>query len=177
MNGMTELQRPLIIPLQQFLIRYGMQERWKTPTVIKWGIVPLPSVTAGGNNQANLGGSVLAISSQTKNTDLAKAFVKFSLMTSKGNEINLNSAKLFTSYKKSYSDPEYSTVDKYFGVSVGKTFADLSPKIPEISYGPYFTDVNNALKTVVGNVLLKNVDPAKALADATTTAQKAVDAE
>lgn len=143
----------------------------------KWGIVPLPAFTAGGNNQANDGGSVLAISSTTKNKDLAKAFVKFSLMTSKGNEINLNSAKLFTSYKKNYSDPEYKEVDKYFGVSVGQTFAALSEKIPEISYGPYFTDVNNAFKTATGNVLLKGQDPAKALADATAVAQKAVDAE
>lgn len=143
----------------------------------KWGIIPLPAFTAGGNNQANLGGSVLAVSSDTKNANIAKAFVKFSLMTSKGNEINLNSAKLFTSYKKNYSDSEYKTTDKYFGVSVGQTFAALSPKIPEITYGPYFTDVNNAFKTAVGEVFLKNQDPAKALSDATTVAQKAIDAE
>lgn len=143
----------------------------------KWGIAPLPAFTSGGNTQANLGGSVLAISSQTKNAELAKAFVKFSLMTSKGNKINLDAGKLFTSYKPSYNDDEYKASDEYFGVSVGQTFSQMSDKIPELTYGPYFTDVNNALKTGVGNIFIKNQDSSKALADANAVAQKAVDNE
>lgn len=141
----------------------------------KWGIVPLPAFTAGGNTQANLGGSVMGISSGTQNADLAKAFLKFSLMSSKGNEINLNVGKLFTSYKPSYNDDEYKLSDDYFGVSVGQAFAQLSTSIPEVVYGPYFTDVNNAFKTAVGDILVKNQDPAKALDDATAAAQKAID--
>lgn len=143
----------------------------------KWGIVTLPAFTSGGNTQANCGGSVLAVSSATKNADLAKAFVKFSLMTSKGNKINLDAGKLFTSYKPSYNDDEYKTSDEYFGLSVGQTFSKLTSTIPELTYGPYFTDVNNALKTAVGNIFVKNEDPAKALADANAVAQKAVDNE
>ncbi|ADU26321.1 ABC transporter substrate-binding protein [Ethanoligenens harbinense] len=143
----------------------------------KWGIIPLPAFTAGGNTQANEGGSALAISSKTSNAALAKAFVKFSLMSSEGNKINLDAGKLFTSYKKSYSDPEYKEVDSYFGVSVGATFAGLSDKIPSVTYGPYFTDVNNALKTAVGSILLKSGDVSKTLSDATASAQKAVDNE
>jgi lactose/L-arabinose transport system substrate-binding protein len=144
----------------------------------KWAIAPLPAFTAGGNTQANLGGSVLAISSQTKNADLAKAFVKFALMTSEGNKINLEAGKLFTSYKPSYKDAEYQAKDEYFGgVSVGQVFSKYSATIPNITFGPYFTDVNNALKTAVGQVFVKNQDPAKALADANTVAQKAVDNE
>lgn len=144
----------------------------------KWGIAPLPAFTAGGNTQANLGGSVLAISSKTQNSDLAKAFVKFALMTSEGNKINLEAGKLFTSYKSSYNDDEYKATDDYFGgVSVGQVFSKYSANIPNITFGPYFTDVNNALKTAVGNVFVKSADPAKALADATAVAQKAIDNE
>lgn len=143
----------------------------------KWGILPLPAFTTGGNTQANEGGSVLAISNNTKNAALAKAFVKFALMSSEGNKINLDTGKLFTSYKKSYEDAEYKATDAYFGTSIGTTFAGLTGKIPSISYGPYFTDVNNAYKTAVGNILLKNTDVSKALGDATSTAQKAVDNE
>lgn len=143
----------------------------------KWGIAPLPAFTAGGNTEANLGGSVLAISSNTKNSALAKAFVKFALMSSEGNKINLESASLFTSYTKSYADSEYKATDDYFGVSIGQKFASYSKNIPTITYGPYYTDVNNALKTAVGEILLKNMDPDKALKDATSTAQKAIDNE
>lgn len=143
----------------------------------KWGIIPLPAFTAGGNVQANEGGSALAISSQTKNADLAKAFVKFSLMSSEGNKINWDTSKLFTSYEKSYSDAEYKATDPYFGTSLGETFSKLATNIPPMTYGPYFTDVNNSLKTAVGNVLLKHQDTAAALKAASATAQKAVDNE
>jgi lactose/L-arabinose transport system substrate-binding protein len=37
----------------------------------KWGIIPLPAFTPGGNHEANLGGSVLAITKQSKNVDAA----------------------------------------------------------------------------------------------------------
>ena len=143
----------------------------------KWGIATLPAFEDGGSTQANLGGSVLAVSSETQNADLAKAFVKFSLMTSEGNKINLDTGKLFTSYKPSYDDDEYKTTDEYFGVSVGATFSKLSSDIKEVSFGPYFTDVNNALKTAVGNIFTQDKDIKTALSDATSTAQKAVDNE
>ena len=142
----------------------------------KWGLVPLPAYTKGGPNQANDGGSILAISSATKNAELAKAFVKFALMTNKGNEINLTAGGLFTSYKPSYKVSAYSKTDSYFsGLSIGKFFSALSPKIPAIYYGPYFTDVNNALITAYGKVFSKNANPSDALNSATATAQKALD--
>lgn len=144
----------------------------------KWGIVPLPAYTAGGNNEANEGGSILAISSQTKNASLAKAFVKFSLMTDKGNEINLTAGGLFTSYMPSYKDSVYTAQDTYYtGLSIGKTFSALSSKIPSITYGPYYTDVNNAYTTAIGEILTKNADMKSTLDSATATAQKAIDNE
>lgn len=143
----------------------------------KWGIAPLPAFTSGGNTQANLGGSVLAISANTKNVNLAKAFVKFSLMSSKGNKINWNTGKLFTSYKPSYNDAEYKATDDYFGIPLGQTFSKYSENILPLQYGQHFGDVNNALKTGFGNIFAKNEAPAKALADATAVAQKAVDNE
>jgi lactose/L-arabinose transport system substrate-binding protein len=144
----------------------------------KWGIVPLPAFTAGGPNQANEGGSILAISSATKDVALAKAFVKFSLMTDKGNEINLSAGGLFTSYKPTYSTDAYKAIDTYYtGISLGQTFSALSNKIPSITYGAYYTDVNSAYSTALGNIFVKNVDPAKAMDEATATAQKAIDNE
>lgn len=143
----------------------------------KWGIMPLPAFTVGGNTQANEGGSALAISSQTKNAELAKAFVKFALMSSEGNKINFETSKLFTSYQKSYKDSEYTATDDYFGISIGSTFAKLSTNIPTVDFGPHFTDVNNALKTGIGNALLKKQDTKAVLKEASDTAQKAIDNE
>jgi lactose/L-arabinose transport system substrate-binding protein len=144
----------------------------------KWGIVPLPAFTAGGSNQANEGGSILAISSATKDANLAKAYLKFGLMTDKGNELELSAGGLFTSYAPSYKDAAYSATDSYFtGISLGTTFSALSTNIPAMKYGPYYTDVDNALKTAVGDIFVNNVAPATALDAATATAQKAIDNE
>lgn len=144
----------------------------------KWGIVPIPAFTAGGGNEANEGGSILTISSATKNSALAKAFVKFALMSNEGNDINLTTGGLFTSYKPSYTTADYAATDTYFtGISIGKTFSALAGNIPAITYGNYYTDVNNAYITALGNVFVKNVDPAKAMDDASVTAQKAIDNE
>ena len=155
----------------------GTLEQSVTDQSGEWGIVPLPAVTEGGNNEANAGGSVLAISSASQDMDLAKAFVQFSLMTNQGNAINLQVGGLFSSYQPSYSDPSYSAVDSYFGVSLGQYFAALSPNIPQMDYGPYYTDVYNAQNTAWGEIFINNEDPATALTDATTAAQKAIDAE
>jgi lactose/L-arabinose transport system substrate-binding protein len=144
----------------------------------KWGIVPLPAFTAGGPNQANEGGSILAISSASTDTALAKAFVKFSLMTDQGNEINLTAGGLFTSYKPTYQTDAYKTISPYYtGVSIGQLFSSLSGSIPSIVYGPYYTDVGTAFNTAIGNIFVKGQAPATALDSATGTAQKAIDNE
>jgi lactose/L-arabinose transport system substrate-binding protein len=144
----------------------------------KWEIVPLPAFTAGGNNQANEGGSILAISSASQDTNLAKAFVKFSLMTNEGNDINLTAGGLFTSYKPTYQTDAYKATSTYYpGVSIGQTFSALSNNIPSIVYGSYYTDVNSAYTTALGNIFVKNADPAKSMDEATATAQKAIDNE
>jgi lactose/L-arabinose transport system substrate-binding protein len=144
----------------------------------KWGIVPLPAFTSGGNNEANEGGSILAISSATKDSALAKAFVKFALMSNEGNAINLTTGGLFTSYKPSYSISEYSATDSYFtGISIGQTFSALANNIPATTYGAHFKDVDNAYITAIGNIFVKNMDPTKALDDATVEAQKSLDNE
>ena len=103
--------------------------------------------------------------------------MKFALMSSEGNKINFETSKLFTSYQKSYKDPEYTATDDYFGISIGSTFAKLSTNIPTVDFGPHFTDVNNALKTGIGNALLKKQDTKAVLKEASDTAQKAIDNE
>jgi len=144
----------------------------------KWGIVPLPAFTAGGPNEANEGGSILAISSATTDPALAKAFVKFSLMTNQGNEINLSAGGLFTSYKPTYQTDAYKAIDTYYtGVSIGQLFSSLSGSIPSITYGPYYTDVGTAFNIAIGNIFVKNMAPAAALDASTATAQKAIDNE
>lgn len=143
----------------------------------KWGIIPLPAFAPGGNTHANVGGSALIIHSKTKNPALAKAFVKFSLLTNEGNKINFDTSKLFSSYLPAYKDAEYSEVDDFFGVSMGTVFTKLTTNIPAMNFGPYFTDINDQMKTVTKDILINGKNPDTVLKAASEAAEKAIESE
>lgn len=118
----------------------------------KWGIIPLPAFEEGGNNKAGIGGSVLMISSDTKNPDQAKAFLKYAMMTDDGNDINMDYGE-FPSYSPSYDSPKFEEPwDYYGGVAAAGFFTELTDS-PTTEFGPYFTDVSTAMNQVVGNIL------------------------
>lgn len=143
----------------------------------KWGIIPLPAFSPGGNTHANVGGSALIIHSKTKNPALAKAFVKFALLTNEGNKINFNTSKLFSSYLPAYKDSAYSEVDDFFGVSMGTVFTKLTTNIPAMNFGPYFTDINDQMKAVTKDILINGKNPDTVLKAASEAAEKTIESE
>lgn len=126
----------------------------------------------GSEGDCCLGGSVLAISANTAYPELAKAFVKFSLM-------DVNQADLlyaqgqYEAYKLYYDAPCYSEVNDYFGIALGTTFAEWTDA-PAIEFGAYFTDISAALSTAIGEMFINGVAPEIALAEATETANRAI---
>lgn len=136
-----------------------------------WAYAPMPSFD-GSEGDCCLGGSVLAISANTAYPELAKAFVKFSLM-------DVNQADLlyaqgqYEAYKLYYDAPCYSEVNDYFGIALGTTFAEWTDA-PAIEFGAYFTDISAALSTAIGEMFINGVAPKIALAEATETANRAI---
>jgi lactose/L-arabinose transport system substrate-binding protein len=124
----------------------------------KWGVMNLPAFTAGGNQQAIDGGSVLAL-------------------TTSSNVISLNTGGLFSAYKPAYSIAAYKKTNKYFGISMGTFFSKASTKIPALNYGSYYTDVTNALNTAIASVIGSKVGVSKALKAASSAANAAIAAE
>jgi lactose/L-arabinose transport system substrate-binding protein len=133
----------------------------------KWGVLPLPAFEAGGNNQANLGGSVLAITKQSKNVDAAWKFIEYSLATDEGEKVMLDNG-LFPSYLPFYENEAFKQHNEYFGTELYTFFADQTKKIPAMEYGPIFLDAEKPLTDMVASVLSgKTVDEAtKAAAEA-----------
>lgn len=111
-----------------------------------WGLMPLPAFTKNGNHEANYGGSVLAITKDSKNPDAAWDFIKYSLYTVPGENIQLKYG-LFPSWQPYYT-AKGTTFDQtfpYFGIPLYKFFASQSKKIPSTSFGGYFNDYGTAL--------------------------------
>lgn len=127
-----------------------------------WGLMPMPAFEEGGPNQAHMGGSVLAISTQSKNQKLAWKFIEFALMTNEGQDIQMKYG-LFPSWKPYYQTEQFKAVDEYFGVSLSEFFGKLSTNIPLLDYGAHYMDINNAIIDALGAVISKDADIAKAL--------------
>jgi lactose/L-arabinose transport system substrate-binding protein len=138
----------------------------------KWGVFPLPAFTEGGPNQANSGGSVMAITKQSKNKEAAWKFIEYSLLTNEGQDIQLKYG-LFPSWKPYYQTEGFKKEDEYFGFPLSEFFGKVSTNIPELEYGPYFLDLRKPLLDAYAAVLNSNVSVEQALKQAEEQGAKA----
>ena len=97
------------------------------------------------------------------------------MMNDEANEIDFGWGQ-FTSYKPSYEAPAFKQVDEYFGVSRGEIFTKLVNS-PVIDFGPYFTDVDQSMRTAIGEIFVNDADPEKAMTVAQEAAQRIIDAK
>lgn len=119
----------------------------------KWAITTMPAFEEGGNTNAILGGGYLIISSTCENQELALDFLKYSMMTPEGNEINLKYGD-FPSYMPCYSESYFDEASEYFaGQEVNKFFTEVANG-PVTDYGPYFTDIQPHLMEIVGEIVM-----------------------
>lgn len=142
----------------------------------KWGCMPLPKVEAGGNNQANSGGSTVMVSAATEYPELCKAFIEYFLLSTEGSRINMEVSTLFDSYMPAYTDSSYTDVNEYFGMSPAKLASELCAEIPELPFPAYFTDIGQVFQeSAVGPYFVDGGDIDEVLDAATQKAQKQLD--
>lgn len=139
----------------------------------KWGCMPLPAVEAGGNNQANSGGSTVMVSSSTKYPDLCKAFIEYFFLTTEGSKINMDVSTLFDSYMPAYTDASYTDPSDYFGMSPAALASELCAQIPDLPFPAYFTDIGQIFQEkAIGPYFVDGGDINSVLDAATEQAQK-----
>ncbi|MCE5342602.1 MAG: extracellular solute-binding protein [Eubacteriales bacterium] len=137
-----------------------------------WAVMPLPALEKGGPNQANSGGSVVMVSSQTKYPELCKAFLDWFLLQDEGNAINMSVSTLFDAYIPSYQDPSYTNTDDYFGMSVAQFATTVCGEIPTLPFPAYFTDVGVVFQNeAIGQYFIDGGDLNAVLDAATASAQ------
>jgi lactose/L-arabinose transport system substrate-binding protein len=134
----------------------------------KWGIVPLPAFTSGGNNQANLGGSALGISKQSQHADAAWKFLNYCLATDEGETVMLKYG-LFPSYTPFYNNSEFKKNNDFFGQPLYPFFASLTKNIPVMDHGPIMLDAGKPLTDMISSVLAGT-----SISQATKTAADAI---
>jgi len=136
----------------------------------KWGVLPLPSFTKGGNNQSDFGGSLLAITKTSQNPQAAWDFIKYSLYTNAGENVQLKFG-LFPSWKPYYNTSVFKQSFPYFGNRLYPLFASLSTHIPTMRYGGYYWNYGQPLSQAYESIL-HGASPLPALKQAATQAFK-----
>jgi lactose/L-arabinose transport system substrate-binding protein len=132
----------------------------------KWGVYALPSMTADGSHAANLGGSSLAITANSKNKEAAYAYVNYSLGTTEGQVTMLKAFGLVPSMLSALQDPFVSTEQPYWGGQ--KVWVDILSTLPKIAPSrgtPYFSDAQSIIKSIQIKYLDGGYPDAKAALD------------
>ncbi|MFF0739762.1 ABC transporter substrate-binding protein [Streptomyces sp. NPDC004111] len=130
----------------------------------RFGVMPLPAFTAGGTRTSNSGGSVLAVPAQSKNPELAWAFVEFLLANAPNQVSMLKQEGLFPAYLPALADPYLKSPQEYFGgQSALKLFADLAPSTPPVEYNKDGAKASDIMYSAITGILLRGKDPAQSL--------------
>ena len=133
----------------------------------KYGVTELPMFAAGDARTSNSGGSNLAIPAQAKNPNLAADFAKFALANTKNQVSMMENDGLFPSYLPALHDPYFQQEESYFGgQKVYELFADLTAKIPSITYTTDTAKASDIVANAVVASVLNGADPEKSLNDA-----------
>jgi lactose/L-arabinose transport system substrate-binding protein len=133
----------------------------------KFGVMPMPLFEAGGAPTSNNGGSDLAIPATSANPDLAWAFTRFALADAKNQASMQEKEGLFPAFIPAYSEPVMTAPVEYFGgETVYKTFGELTPKIPAVSYTADNSTASDIMTATQASILSGGADIKAALDDA-----------
>ena len=142
----------------------GFLWTWITPeTSGKWGVVPLPVWEKGGVRSSNDGGSVYAITKQSKNKEAAWKFIEY---------ITTNKEAMLTAWKEMDSLPsllecytESSIVEEevafFGGQKYRKIFVEAVKYIPWFNYTKDFGEMENILARYVSAYALGKITSAE----------------
>lgn len=133
----------------------------------KYAVRDLPVFAGGGAPTSNNGGSGMAIPAQAKNPQLAADFMAFVLANTDNQASMMKDEGLFPAYLPALKSDYFQQSSDYFsGQKVFQTFAELTPKIPSITFTSDQSVAADAVSNAVAAAVLNGEDPKKALEDA-----------
>ncbi|SMB97716.1 ABC transporter substrate-binding protein [Deinococcus hopiensis] len=120
----------------------------------KWGIYLMPASKAGGVRAANLGGSALAIPSNSKNKEAAFAFLQHALGSTAGQVTMLKSEGLVPSLLAATKDPYVAQGQSFWGnQKVWQTILGTLGDVPQARGTQYFQDARQIMIVVQADYL------------------------
>ncbi len=132
----------------------------------KWGVYTMPSMTADGAHAANLGGSSLAIPSNSDNKEAAWAYVNYTLGTNEGQVTMLKEYGLVPSLLSALDDPYVQEgLDYWGGQPVWETILGTLDDVVPSRGTPFFGDADSIMQDVQTSYLNGGYESAQAALD------------
>ena len=109
----------------------GSVKRFIPELAGKWRAMPLPAWREGERRTSTWGGTMIGITKQSKNPDLAWSFVRFAYMDDEALANRYRKTPIIPPIRSAWSNPVFAEADPYLGGQVlGKTLTDLGDDIP-----------------------------------------------
>lgn len=128
----------------------GFLKSWLAPkTSGLWGVIPLPNFSGQVTRASSDGGSALAIMEQSKNKDLAWAYVQFVLARPESQLKMYKTLDLFPALETTYTDALFKEPDPYFGnQNVRQLFVQVVKNVPQSGiYTADYPEMNSLFAT------------------------------
>ncbi len=141
----------------------------------KWKAIPMPAWEEGGRRTTTRGGTMIGITKQCKNPELAWKLIEFTYFNREGLANRFETTMIIPPIRSALDVPIFHEPDEYLGGQrIGKLFIDLVPDIPPRYQNPYWSEASDLLNDAIFKVVTENKSPRKELTELATTVRNII---
>ena len=130
----------------------------------KWKAISMPAWEHGGRRTTTRGGTMIGITKQCKNPDLAWELLKFTYFDRSGLINRYETTSIIPPLKAAWDAPIYKKPDAYLGgQSIGELFIKLAPDLPPRYQNPYWSEAADLLNDAIFAAVTEKQTPRQAL--------------
>lgn len=132
----------------------------------KWKAIGMPAWEEGGRRTTTRGGTMIGITKQCKNPDLAWELIKFTYFNRDGLANRYETTMIIPPLKSAWDVPIFHESEEYLGgQKIGKLFIDLVPDLPPRYQNPYWSEASDLLNDAIFDVVTEKQTAKKALTE------------
>ena len=144
----------------------GMIRKFVPELTGKWRAMPLPAWQAGGRRTSTWGGTMIGMTGQSTQQELAWEFMKFVYFDTGSLANRYRATTIIPPLKRAWDDPVFDAPDPYLGSQpLGSLFKDLAPDIPSFHLNPYWAEASDRMRDAVFAATKDEKTPEQALRD------------
>lgn len=130
----------------------------------RWRAMPLPAWESGGRRTSSWGGTMIALTTQSRHPDFAWEFMKFAYLDPAALANRYRTTMIIPPLKAAWADSVFDASDPYLGGQrLGRLLTDLAPQVPPIYLNPYWAEASDLFRNAVFAAAHGEKSPAQAL--------------